>query len=324
LMPGVWNADDGVLFAGVGSILNNRIPAARLRVVFGSGVGYHAPPTGYHGEGWRIYCVRGPLSAQVLGLPDGLAVCDSAILVPRVITSPPSDQTVVFVPHWSSVAIGQWQRACAMAGIEFLDPRGESRSVIERLATARMVIAESMHAAIIAEAFRRPWIAVRASPTISSFKWQDWCQSLGLDYAPVALPPSGLQEWIEHRCLPAAERYAAPGLGRADDGPALKNAQLLDRYRLSVAAAERTSGRRPSRYARLLPLAVRRAMRATEGTRSVARLDRHLCERAAEALTRQARQPGMLGPDRAMERATDGLLDRLDRLKRDYAAGFPA
>jgi succinoglycan biosynthesis protein ExoV len=323
LMPGAWSQEDGVVFLGVGSILNNRVPDGRLRVVFGSGVGYHDLPADYRGPGWRIYCVRGPLSAEILDLSKELAICDSAILLRTVLRPNTIERApVVFVPHWSSMLVGRWQEACQLAGIGFIDPRGDSRAVVASLATARLVIAESMHAAIIADAFRVPWVPALASPTISSFKWQDWCQSLGIDYAPTPMPPSGLREWAEHRCLPPEERHVMPDLvrGRPTNGT---NGQLLDHYRRSVGPAKHASHAQRSRFARLLPRAMRRAARSAVGRFPGSQLDRLLCERAAMALTKLAQQPGMLSPDRAMEHATERLLDRLEMLKRDFAAGFP-
>jgi succinoglycan biosynthesis protein ExoV len=324
LMPDAWSQEDGVVFLGVGSILNNRVPEGRLRVVFGSGVGYHDLPPDYRSPNWRIYCVRGPLSARVLDLSNELAICDSAVLLRTVLRPAAVDPApVVFVPHWSSVLVGQWREACQLAGIGFIDPRSDSRSVVTSLATARLVIAESMHAAIIADAFRVPWVPALASPTISSFKWQDWCQSLGIDYAPTPLPPSGLREWVEHRCLPPEERHVMPELVRGRSANGLTNGQLLDHYRKSVGAARHASQVQRSRFARLLPRAMRRAANSAVGRFPGSQLDRLLCERAAEALMKLAGQPGILSPDRAMEHATERLLGRLETLKRDFAAGFP-
>jgi succinoglycan biosynthesis protein ExoV len=38
-----------------------------------------------------------------------------------------------------------------------------------------------MHAAIIADAFRVPWIPLALSPDFSYFKWNDWAKSLEVD-----------------------------------------------------------------------------------------------------------------------------------------------
>ena len=46
-----------------------------------------------------------------------------------------------------------------------------------------------MHGAIVADALRTPWIPVVTSPRILSFKWQDWCASIGVPYQPWILLP---------------------------------------------------------------------------------------------------------------------------------------
>ena len=111
----------------------------------------------------------------------------------------------MFVPHWKSVRYGRWQRICESLGIEFVDPCGDSTAVVRRIASAEKVIAESMHAAIIADAFRVPWIPVALSREISPFKWVDWAASLEVPYRPVCLPASNRIELLAQR-LAAVER----------------------------------------------------------------------------------------------------------------------
>ena len=46
---------------------------------------------------------------------------------------------------------------------------------------------EALHGAIVADALRVPWIAVKLFDHIIEFKWRDWCRSLGLNYSPLLL-----------------------------------------------------------------------------------------------------------------------------------------
>jgi succinoglycan biosynthesis protein ExoV len=48
LLPGVFDEDDGTQFVGIGTLLNDRVPAAARTVVFGAGVGYYRPPRDQH------------------------------------------------------------------------------------------------------------------------------------------------------------------------------------------------------------------------------------------------------------------------------------
>ena len=74
--------------------------------------------------------------------------------------------------------------------------RDGNEKVGRMIAAADLVIAESMHAAILADAFRVPWVAVTTSDAINSFKWNDFVQSLGLVYAPRRIPLSSRAEAI--------------------------------------------------------------------------------------------------------------------------------
>jgi succinoglycan biosynthesis protein ExoV len=92
----------------------------------------------------------------------------------------------IFIPHHSSLGRLEWAEACKGAGLDFVSPTENSKDVIRRIAAAPLVIAESMHAAILADSFRVPWIPVRISHLFNAAKWDDWAESLGLN---VTIPP---------------------------------------------------------------------------------------------------------------------------------------
>jgi succinoglycan biosynthesis protein ExoV len=197
-------AGDDVLFVGIGTILDKNLPGARVTIVFGAGVGYTAAPRDIssHSARWRIYGVRGPLTARALNLDPRIAMTDPAILLATLPEYRGLDRRgVIFIPHWKSVPYGNWRRICHDLGIEFVDPCQESKSVVRRIATAEKVIAESMHAAIIADTFRVPWIPVALSREVSPFKWVDWASSMHVRYRPVCLPPSDGIELMRNAML---------------------------------------------------------------------------------------------------------------------------
>ena len=201
LLPGMWDPADGVWLCGIGTILNQElIPPGRKWIVAGSGVGYGLPLTDLGGKSFRILGVRGPLTAKILGIDSSYAVTDGAILLsalPECAPSPESERKgIVFMPHYQSLPAGNWQEACEAAGFEFLDPRLESRGIVQRLRTAELVLADAMHAAIVADTLRVPWIPLVTSPTINTFKWLDWTLSMDLEYHPIQLAPStSLEVW---------------------------------------------------------------------------------------------------------------------------------
>jgi succinoglycan biosynthesis protein ExoV len=188
LLPGIFDEDDGTQFVGIGTLLNDQLTVATRTVVFGSGVGYYGPPT--RASSWEIYCVRGPLSARALELAPTAAITDPGILATRVFecgAEPRRTWRYAFMPHWQSEP-SDYLPICNEIGFGFIDPRWDPARVIHMLRRTEVLLTEAMHGAILADALRIPWVAVRTRTTIRRFKWEDWCQSMQLDYCPVSLP----------------------------------------------------------------------------------------------------------------------------------------
>lgn len=194
LIPDLLAKEDDIRLIGIGSLLARDLDLVIGRkLVFGTGSGYSNPPSPEQAAGWDIRCVRGPLTAHLLGLDPKKSITDGAWLInqiPRYATVPEAKSGTVFVPHWSSAAYGAWNEVCAHAGITYIDPLLDCGKVFEAIAKAELVLAESLHAAIIADYYRTPWIPVVSPGRILTFKWLDWCGSLGIEYKPYMLPPS--------------------------------------------------------------------------------------------------------------------------------------
>lgn len=207
------DARDDVLFVGIGTILDKNLPPARVTIVFGTGVGYTSVPRDITTPStrWRIYGVRGPLTARALNLDPRFAMTDPAIVLATLQEFSGLDRRgTLFVPHWKSVRYGNWEAICDSLGIEFVHPCRDSRTVVRRIATAEKVIAESMHAAIVADAFRVPWIPVALSREVSPFKWVDWTSSVNVSYSPVCLPASNRIEYMRNVLLKWSVHSNAP------------------------------------------------------------------------------------------------------------------
>jgi len=217
LLPGVFDDNESVQFSGIGSWLHpGKIMSRDCRyVILGTGAGYtamrfslgrrfpwemtniehyirrHGPlPDGWERRNTRIYCVRGPLTAHVLGLDASLAVSDPAILVSRYApTGVNSSNGVSFMPHHRTAELADFEPVCRELGVAFIDPRSDVDDVLRRILSSRVLITEALHGAIAADALRVPWVPVASSPWILPFKWQDYCQAMGLPYAPVRLRP---------------------------------------------------------------------------------------------------------------------------------------
>lgn len=193
LIPGVLDEDESIAFLGMGTLLNNlvaqRLPNAKHIVVFGSGVGY-GDSLPIIDNNWTIYCVRGPLSAQALNLPPDLAITDPAILVRRLYK--PSLKKVykwAYMPHYvQSIQGGKsWEKVCQQLGFHYIDARWSIEKVMSEISQTEVLLTEAMHGAIVADALRVPWVCIHTSPSILEFKWQDWCQSINVEYQPYRL-----------------------------------------------------------------------------------------------------------------------------------------
>jgi succinoglycan biosynthesis protein ExoV len=198
LNPWIWQqllgdhlVDDGdTLFAGIGTLLNDRFPRARRTIVFGSGVGFGSGLPRVDST-WTFYCVRGPLSAQALGLPASCAITDPALFVADLVSEPaaPPVRCFSYMPHYRN-ANDHWASVCRMLGFGYIDPRQPMQTVLEAIRGTNVLIAEAMHGAIVADALGIPWIGVRTGGAGTlEFKWRDWCGSLALVYRPHHVVP---------------------------------------------------------------------------------------------------------------------------------------
>ena len=205
LLPGFFDGDDSVLFLGIGSILGSRqingepYRPDQKKVVFGAGYvdAYLEKPDMRDGS-WDVFFVRGPRTAQKLGLPSETSVGDSAILLRALVDFENSRKAqkgiIGFMPHWQSMERGNWAAACAKAGITLLDPRDPVEHILHQMLQCEYIITEAMHGAIVADALRVPFIPVVPIVAKHRDKWLDWAEALNLELRRHRLFPSSLAE----------------------------------------------------------------------------------------------------------------------------------
>lgn len=194
LLPGVFDENEATAFVGIGTLLNNllpqRLPNARKIAVFSSGFGYETASTVVD-DAWKIYCLRGPLSAQKLDVPAKLAVADGAILIRRIFKPKGKAYRFAYMPHIHHALYGgtTWDSICEQIGFKYIAPYWPIEQVLSAISQTEILLTEAMHGAIVADALRVPWIPIRTSARVLTFKWQDWCSSINLEYQPIYVTP---------------------------------------------------------------------------------------------------------------------------------------
>jgi succinoglycan biosynthesis protein ExoV len=84
------------------------------------------------------------------------------------------------MPHHQSMPKADWASLCERVGFHCIDARKSVETVVRELQETELLLTESMHGAIVADALRVPWVPVRLYPRFTLFKWQDWTQSMQL------------------------------------------------------------------------------------------------------------------------------------------------
>ncbi len=185
LFPDLHKIREIVQVFGVGSILDGKHRQSRTNVVLGSGLGVEqaAVPD----CNWEFRWVRGPLTARAFGLAPTLAMGDSALLWPEL-QAPASlaeHGPVGLVPHCRTWDSFDWTTVARQAGMVAINPRLPPAQVIAQLRSCSLVMAESLHGAICADAMAIPWAPCVLAHRFNDFKWMDWMATIGRDFQPM-------------------------------------------------------------------------------------------------------------------------------------------
>jgi succinoglycan biosynthesis protein ExoV len=289
LLPDFFDENPETIFVGIGSTIGDAAQYSGKKVVFGAGFvpHYHEHPN-VAASDWQVYFVRGPRTAMRLGLEPEAAITDAGILVRELVDfKHRTPEHIAFMPHWQSLGHGNWEAACKKAGITLIDPRRPVEEVLDLLLRSKLVIAEAMHGAIVADALRVPWVPVMPLNPAHREKWYDWAESMTIVLSPQKLFPSSLEEMTL-----AALRAEYSG-AQLDSQVAGQGKSLFSRAKRLVAASPL-----------LRPLA----------NACFSRL-------AAVRLRKLAKVQGSLSSDAAIESAIQRMHEKIAQLQKDYVRG---
>jgi len=295
LAPGLFADDDpGHSFVGIGTILGlPRVTSPRIEV-FSTGAG-NDPIANWAGRRITYHCVRGPVTARLCGIDADRVVTDGGLLVPQVPGFPDraaGGGGTVVIPHFETAAHGDWQAACALAGMRYLDPRRPTREVVGEIAGADRVLTESLHGAIIADSYGVPWQAFACSRNFGTTKWVDWLASLDLRFTATLVPP------------PDAAYLLRVGL-RAEPWGTAVEFSLEDALQEFTARVEADRPRPLRRMARELMLRLPPLQHFLG----------YSAARTASALTELAQREPVMSAETVRQSRTDQLLSRLRALE---------
>lgn len=201
-LPEFFDDDPTTVFIGIGSVLGfiHPLPETKKAIVFSSGYAYDDVPA--IDERYDVRCVRGPGTAKALGLDASVAATDGAILLramPHFNDPPLKKYKICFIPHYLSLNFfDNWELLFEGTDVEFVNPTSDFSTIIEKIRGSEVVYAESLHAAIVADTFRVPWVPVIMYGHINKFKWQDWYDSMSLGvYEPFVISRVYNRSWMK-------------------------------------------------------------------------------------------------------------------------------
>jgi hypothetical protein len=132
--------------------------------------------------------VRGPLSRDLLGLPLDTPLGDPALLLPALIPELPSATVpgkIICVPHYLEKKTDDELQKLTGAE-EVMRPqlpfsRSDTLLFISNIAGSKFVLAGSLHAAIVACAYGRPFAFFDSGYIDAPFKWEDLSASINIE-----------------------------------------------------------------------------------------------------------------------------------------------
>jgi len=201
LNPWIWpklfgdsffGQQDGLYFVGIGTVLtskrlNKQLAKAKEIIIFSSGAWDDYAPR--LSTKCKVYGVRGPRTAERLGLPLDKVIGDGAYLLRKVKLAPVKQvHEIGFIPHHGSEKYVDWQSLCDSIGIQFISPKQPVDDFLVQLKSCKRVISEAMHGAIVADAMRIPWTPVKFSPLFCEEKWYDFAECMQLKLRFHSLP----------------------------------------------------------------------------------------------------------------------------------------
>jgi len=154
---------------GMGSILGmlKEEDCDRKLLVWSSGFQYDG---GTRPRNAKYFCVRGEYTCKALGLDSSLAVADGSILMPMFLPRDrePSEKLGIVMKYVWEGPQSEWLWTTKVGDLGIV-------GWMRKLWSFENILTDSLHAAILADAYGIPWRPMRWEP-----KWEDHFKQLGM------------------------------------------------------------------------------------------------------------------------------------------------
>jgi pyruvyltransferase len=167
---------------GVGSILER---ANQNSIVMGSGFINSKSKLAINPK--HVFAVRGYLTKEKLGIQEDVLLGDPAVIIPNLlnISHMPTCE-IAIVPHVDSylLYLKQFGHLC-----KIIDPSRSVRNVVNDIASAKVILSQSLHGLVMADAMQIPnvWIAPHEKMLGGEFKFHDYYSTTNLPKLPTYL-----------------------------------------------------------------------------------------------------------------------------------------
>ncbi|UWF77886.1 MULTISPECIES: polysaccharide pyruvyl transferase family protein [Microbacterium] len=159
---------------GVGSLLEF-LPGGYSGAIWGSGLMGDVRHPLPHAT---VLAVRGPLTAERIGLSSAPAYGDPGLLVGRLLPRPPGDGRIAVVPHGHHRAHPGLAALVAAAGdgARVVNVHQRAAPAVREIAASRGVVTTSLHGLVTADAYGIPAVWTTLDPPLGGgdFKFRDY------------------------------------------------------------------------------------------------------------------------------------------------------
>jgi len=155
----IENVRKNELLVGIGTVLSTELPDAVHYHVVGSGTGY-GEPFEVNENNVTVHFVRGPLTAEKLGLDSDKAITDPAIMIAKLRPQRVKKDIPVAVMTHVGIDSDEYRALVEHIGWTYISPSESEASILSKIARSEILITSAMHGAIMADSYRVPWVPI--------------------------------------------------------------------------------------------------------------------------------------------------------------------